>query len=57
MGSLDMDSLFTNITLEETIGIKTDTVIDIKKLMLWIWDHLLDILWPIHFLSLMKNNG
>ena len=57
MGSLDMDSLFTNITLEETIGIKTDTVIDIKKLMQWIWDHLLDILWPIHFLSLMKNNG
>ena len=24
MGSLDVDSLFTNITLEETIGIKED---------------------------------
>ena len=57
MGSLDVDSLFTNITLEETTGIETDTVIDKKKLMQWIWNHLLNILWPIHFLSLNKNNG
>ena len=34
MESLDVDSLFTNTTLEETIGIrKIDTVINIKNLM------------------------